>query len=102
MFTEARSNPDEQKYIVRAEIVSFAPKLVKIGGESRSDLSACGHRKLSAQFAIEQKLQIVKDRRQNYGVYHHISFTSECLVVCKCISITLTSSIEQMRAQPSI
>ena len=57
---------------------------------------------LSPQFAIEQKLQIVKDRRQNYGVYHHISFTSECLVVCKCISITLTSSIEQMRAQPSI
>ena len=60
MFTEARSNPDEQKYIVGAEIVSFAPKLVEIGGESRGDRPACGLKSSTLQSVITIHLHTTK------------------------------------------
>ena len=43
--------------------------------------------KSKIQSRQEQKLQTVKDRRQNYGVYHHISFTRAD--VWWCVSVLI-------------
>ena len=78
MFTEARSNPDEQKYIVGAEIVSFAPKLVEIGGESRSNRRLCTH------------LFNGRSQRNTNTLTHHQTFASKTYVM---INTVILSSI---------
>ena len=78
MVTEARSNPDEQKYIVGAEIVSFAPKLVEIGGESRGDRPACGHQAIG------------RSQRNTNTLTHHQTFASKTYVM---INTVILSSI---------